>query len=41
MTAYEGRRLAVSGWFPYGTHIGYRKVNTDRKTKKNYGKAIA
>lgn len=23
----ECRRLAASGWFPYGAHIGYMKVN--------------
>jgi hypothetical protein len=28
----ECRRLAASGWFPYGAHIGYMKVNQVTET---------
>ena len=28
----ECRRFALTGWFPYGAHVGYRKVNLVTET---------
>jgi hypothetical protein len=37
----ECRRLAASGWFPYGAHIGYMKVNqVTESVQAGHGRSV-